>query len=282
MIDWNYEGPVLITNGDIDLINNKSKKFEEQMSNYYPLTDTEQFRLDHGKIYSKFFDRMGKLHTNVCYDREKNLIATGSGVLRNINNNKIWYICDLKIDKKYRGRHIPFHMFMNSLHLAKLSNKAYGITMNNSNDKNNKVVKLAKKIKSPIGGFAIAGTLLIYSLNSKDMLIAKPIIESIKGPIFFVNLRNIKDIILKSTNKPMNLCHVNLLKNAGNCKYYKDQVTYQIDVEYTYMFCFHKDDIINKKLNASNINTNITATIIHHNLDDLTPDNYDFIQTSEI
>ncbi len=277
---YNIDKPILITKNKIANYNDKLKKFEKKMSNFYKLNEKEYFRLDHGLIYSKFFDRMGKLYMNICFNNKKEIIATGSGILRNINNEKIWYICDLKIDKQYRGKWIPFKMLMNSLHLSKYSKKAYGITMN---EPSNKVLKLAKNIKTSFGQFQSAGNLLIYLVDSKIMHIANEIISKHKGPLFYISLRGIKDIILKSTDKPIELYHVNLFKNRNNAQYENYQIYHDIidNGISKYMFCFHENDPINDILKNNNITTDITANILQHNMD-LKPTEWDFIQTSEI
>jgi hypothetical protein len=277
------DGPILINKKEIKKYNTKLKKFEAKMSNYYPLNGQEEFKIDHGTIYSKFFDRMGDLCLNICLDKSNNIIATGAGILRNINKQKVWYLCDLKIDKIYRGQWIPFKMLINSLFLVNLSNKAYGISMNDST-KNNKIVRLTDRIKTPVGGFNYAGNLLIYSVDSTVMITAKIIIEANKGKIFYVSLKGTKDLLLKSNNKAMDLYHVNLLKNVNNINYLKHEVSFDHGnkTQKVFMFCFHEKDPIIKILTANNIKTDITASIIHHNMDELTPIDWDFVQTSEI
>ena len=48
------------------------------------------------------------------------------------------------------------------------------------------------------------------------------------------------------------------------------------------MFCLHEKDPLVALLSDVGVFTDTTATIIQFNMDELTPENYDFIQTSEI
>lgn len=272
----NINGPYSIDDEYMmELYHDKIKKFEKKMQHKYPLGN-DYFTINHGKDYYKFFNRIGELNMQICTDNDNNVIATGSGVLQNVNNSKVWYICDLKVDKKYRGNHISTKMLINTIVPSILkSNKCYGISMNNKINKNN-IVNLARKIN--ILNFTTAGSIYIYSLNYDEMKLAQPIIEKYFGSINYISLLGIKDLVLESTNKPLKLLHVN--HNTHNTyNNIKNKKIIKPAKDYTHMFCCHETNPMIRQLKKINITTDITASIIHHNMD-----NYDwnFIQTSEI
>lgn len=272
---------------DICLINKKNnnyikyhdslKKFEHKMSNWYDLGN-DKFRIDHGTNYYKFFERMGNVYIQAAI-KNNEIIGTGAGVLRNIRGNKIFYLCDCKIDKNFRNKWLPFRMLLKSNKLANITNKCYCISMNKGNGCDNKIVRLLKRVKWLID-FKYAGNMLIYSVNGKQLKHIRSLIEKHKGLCYFVSLKGVKDLILKSTNKPMELYHINYVKNIDFNN--TNNISYDIYDDATYMFCFHEKDNINKILEKNGITTDVTASIVQHGLDKLKPDEWDFIQTSEI
>lgn len=264
---------VELNNNNKSELNSKLKKFEEKLSHDYPL-GYDYFKITHGENYYAFFERLGVIHMNLLIDNNE-IVGSGSGILRNIKykNDKIlptFYLCDLKIDPKYRGKHIPFQMLLSAKQKLNISNRIYGITMNKNDNKENKVVKLSKKI--PLLNFKSGGKLMIYSIDYDTLLKIKPIIEHHRGNISFLSLLNIKDLILKSTGSPLPLLHIQWQSNDIN------NIIEPIP-GYTYMFCCHIDDPLYIDLINHNIITNTTAEIIHHNMDDV---DWKFILTSDI
>lgn len=109
----------------------KLKEFESKF--YYPFNDKEQFRIEHGKNgdYWAFFKKLGKPYFFMATCKEDRVVskiinnqsvtikqkageiaAVGCSVLRRIKNKEgkfknVWYICDLKVNEKYQGEHLP-------------------------------------------------------------------------------------------------------------------------------------------------------------------------------
>jgi len=280
------------------LYHDKLLEFEHKLSNFYPLGD-DFFKIDHGKNYFAFFERMGELNMQVYFDNASNIIASGAGVLKNIRTNfnnsdtniKAWYICDLKVDPKFRQNRFPIKMLLKTFLLSYIkSNKCYAITMNQSSfDKNNvyatnKIVRLANRIKIVNFAFKFSGLLYIYSVDYDKMKTLHDVIKEKRGSISYLSLYGIKDLILQSTNKPLNILHVqyNTLKNNNNTKKEKnlDSYTYLKPQKYcTHMFCCHENDELKTILDKLNIHTNVTASILQHGLNNC---DWKFVQTSEI
>ena len=275
--------------------NNELKDFESRLRQDYPLGN-DSFRISHGPDYYAFFKRLGKVYMKGSF-KDGELIGVGCGVLRKIKCNRekwdtawdtvwdtVWYMCDLKVTKKYRRRHIILKMLIQSMNKLSLSNKVYGISMNNNTD--NITLKLAKRI--PFLNFKEGPQLMIYSLNYDKLIIALPIVKKYRGNISFLSLNGIKDLILKSTGEPMKLLHLQWTNDSendsenytgkGKDKTNTDNIN-DLKKDYTYMFCCPKNDPMYKELKKVNIETEISATIIHYNMDDC---DWKFIMTSEI
>lgn len=275
---YQYHIKLLISDKELFQYHNKIKIFEKKMSQWYPLNSTECFKIDHGNNYYKFFKRMGKIYASIVLNKNDEIIGTFIGILRYINNTKIWYLCDLKIDQKYRGNWIPYKILKKNFLLKSITNKFYAITMSN---KENKVIKISKKMANIFGINIKIEKLKIYMVSSQEMKNIRNILELIKGKLYFTNINKYKSLIIKSTTLPLKLYHVNFKKNNNNQKELESIETKEnIDEDYLYMFCFHCEDQINNILESNNIKTNIFANVIH-NIDFKVTD-WDFIQTSEI
>jgi hypothetical protein len=251
----------------------KIVNFENKLSNWYPIGN-DYFKIDHGNNYYSFFERLGNMNMVVAVDKDK-VVGTGCGILRNIQlntnytkNDLVWYICDLKIDPKYRGKHIPLKMLTNSFNKIIYSNKIYAITMDNKN-KDNKILRLAKNI--PIVKFKNAGKLMIYSVDYETLNKIIHILNKHRGPISYLSLNGTKDLTLKSNNEHLPILHL----QWGNSK---TNILYPI-VGYTYMFCCPRNDPMYYELKNNYVKTNITATIIQHSMDNT---DWKFILTSDI
>lgn len=268
-----YQYVIVDTHGSLARIyHNKIKEFEKKMQTWYPLGN-DQFKISHGNNYYTFFNRIGDPQMIVVTDNQ-NIIATGCAVLRkNPNDQWTWYLCDLKVNKSYRNQWIPYKILKNAYHLSNITNKAYGITMNDSSG-SNKVVSLINKI--PLVKFKVAGILYIYQVNANTMRSVQPLLEQYYLTVSYVSILGIKDLILESTGEPLKLLHVNY-DIYGRSKY--GNYTTTIIDNYEYMFCLFQNHPIKKILDNNNIVTNITATIIQSNMDDY---QWDFIQTHEI
>lgn len=101
----------------------KLQAFENEFT--YPLGDAH-FHIVHGAQgdYFSFFERLGKPEF-LLLEHNHNVIGAVCLVLRNINGKNVWYACDFKIAKAYRGQKlfrkwmrrffVPFYMKSQSL-----------------------------------------------------------------------------------------------------------------------------------------------------------------------
>lgn len=80
----------------------KLKNFEKEFT--YPLGE-KSFYISHGEQsdYFSFFEKLGTPEFLIL-ESGNDLIGVVCLVLRSINGKKIWYVCDFKITKAYRGQ----------------------------------------------------------------------------------------------------------------------------------------------------------------------------------
>jgi len=260
------------------------KTFEKKIDLHY-VFNNQEYSIRHGEInnYFKFFERIiGEYYMYGYFDND-NLVATGCGILRSINDEKIWYFCDLKVLLEHRKTYIPLKLITANLSLARYSIKGYGVNLNQN--KNNNILNLAHYMSKfisdylPIPMAKSAGNLNIYKIKSSIMHQMLPIIQFHKGAVLFISLSGIKDFIIN--DQPILIYHLILMKNINNCKDNLSLSIKELDPNAEYMFCFHEDDKIIIELDQI-YKTEIKANIIECNMSNLKPEDWDFIQSSEI
>lgn len=237
----------------------------------YPYGD-DFFKLDHGKHYFAFFERLGEPIFHIALI-ENRVIACASGVLRKINIEgktlKAWYLCDLKVDPDFRGQKITTKLFTKNLARNYLKcSRGYAISMNPASGKN-AVVKLLQKLPLPLINYA--GKLNFYSFDEIQAKNIHPKLEEKLGKVSYLSLEGKKDLIMKSTNSRLPLFHIQhgAMAETGLEK---------PSEKGTYMICaFDKSDL--DIFMQNNFEVSATASIISHRMD---IKNWDFILTSDI
>jgi hypothetical protein len=163
------------------------KQFESTFS--YPFSDTEQFRIEHGKNgdYFAFFKQLGKPYYFVATCKKDKTItkqvnnksvvinqqageiaAVACSILRTVktvqgNLKNAWYICDLKVNPKYQGEHLPLIITQKVAAKRFLQcPRGFGICMNPPNAQP-KAATIFKK-HGPVPGLTTQ-TLNLYTLT---------------------------------------------------------------------------------------------------------------------
>lgn len=247
----------------------KLKKFEKEFT--YPLGD-ETFTISHGNdgSYFDFFKKLGKVFYFVIEDKDRivgdDIVGVGCAILRSINGEKIWYLCDFKILKEYRGKGLLSKLaFRYFFPLYFYSRKMIAVNM--SVPKNNSLVRNIFNIFSL---FKVeCSHSYFYEFTSEKI---KTIKENkyIKNNFVAITNDGQKDIIVR--NKPVKLTH--LIK-----KEYAEQnfsgLCFSVDnlnEDHSLMFCTIQENIkveIEKNLNISPsyeisfINYGINKTNLH-------------------
>ena len=268
--------------------NKKLKDFERAMAQWYPL-GIDSFKIDHGPDYCLFFRRLGGERFVVSQKNNK-IVGTLCAIERRImmgkNSQKgFWYLCDLKVDPRYRRQGIASDMLLKMSKIIRTTDGIYAISMNNG--KKNTLFYLLEKMSKNFYNTKMSKDfyntidLFIYSLDFKTMIRILPIIHKYRGDIWFVNMQKLKDLRLKSTNSSMKLLH---MQWENNCLYDLEANTKTPKISYpqenfTHMFCCPKNDPLHKALTLHGIETSIGATILSHNMKGY---DWSFIQTCDI
>ncbi len=235
----NYE----IVQLDLDEIDHfmeqKLKNFEQQFT--YPFDNKCNFRIKHGcknGDYFKFFKDMGECVCYVAFNnknqdvndelklkektqsfKKKEIAAVACGVLRKIPQKnkkpiKVWYICDFKVSKKFRGEKLSLKLFNKAIldgHIFK-SMKGYGICMDPSDKSEPTMIKIWRKnsFLNPK-----MSKINIYNFSYEQINNFKSKLESIlcHKPIAFKSMKRIKDFEIfnidnQKTPRIWNLLHI--------------------------------------------------------------------------
>lgn len=239
---------------------------------HYPL-GTDTFKIVHGENYFSFFERIGKLYYS-GFQKNDVIIAASAAVRRFLNTKYCWYLCDLKINSAYQGRFITAKLLRKWILSHNDDNqRAYAISMNNANNQSAPIIDILQKSKRKL--FKKGPILNIYSLDFCSLKKISETIEASNGPIRYISLQGIKDIILQSNGQRMNLIHLDFPPYRNNAV----NNVKPLDPNAVYMFCAIRGSLIHKLLQQEKIRVNATATIIHFGMDDW---DWSFIKTYEI
>ena len=241
--------------------NNALLEFEKLFE--YPFGE-DFFVIDHGLDYFKFFDNLGDPHFFIA-EEDGQIIGISVSVLQELLVNKIgkvWYLCDLKIHPKYRGRFIVQKILKYAFFkYFEVSKKVYGVIMNGSN---NRVLKFNQKL--PYLNLKFQTTVEFYLLdNSKDE--SKNFIKN--NEYQFLSYRGIKDLILKSSNNRLDFVHYTL-------KVQKEKPLTNNQTKF--MFCCEKNSELSKYFKNIDLLPSSDATVVAN----FELDSWDFIKSSDI
>ena len=241
----------------------------------YPLGE-DRFELDHGADYFAFFRRLGSLSYFVAMDGDV-VVAVVAAIMREVPRGpglpgeKVWYLCDLKVRPDYRGRRVPWRMFLHGFpRKYPQCRRGYGISMNPSGGVENPVVRLAKRFG--LAPISVAAILHLYSLDADAMAAFAPALERAVGPLSYLSHRGRKDIVLHSTGKPLPLLHVQF----GPCA--EAEVACP-QPDHVHMFCLPQDDPLEADLSAAGHQPDTTMSVLHHRMRDW---DWRFVLTSDI
>lgn len=239
----------------------------------YPLGN-DFFKISHGANYLSFFERLGDVYYYGWFENRK-VVAVAAGILRNLVidgvHKRAWYLCDLKVHPGHRGRHIPLRLLSRAFPLNYLRcPRGYAISMNPTDGVRNRTTNLLARFRWL--RFRPNEKLLIWSLDRLGIERAIPIIQKHRGQASFLSLSGIKDIVLRSTDKPMPLLHVQFgpMGSKG---------TLETKEGVTYMFCSPELDSLSSDIQTAGLKPSASATIISHRMKTI---DWNWVLTSEI
>lgn len=198
-----------------------SKELQEFEASFeYPL-GCEKFKIVHGALpgqdYFSFFEQMGKVHYFLAKDGEK-IIGAGCAILRNGEEGKYWYLCDLKVLKEYRNVGVMEKMYKRYMFKCMLKSRKM-VTVNMGSG----VVRksgLLKKTQKLLFMFNLKVDVLNFHTWKK---------KNVPSNLMFITTNNgKKDLIIG--NSAMNLYHASEHSMAGFTQCNLDNIPEDADV----------------------------------------------------
>ncbi len=230
----------------------------------YPLGN-DRFAIDHGVDYFAFFRRLGELSYFVALDGQR-VAAVCAAVLRRIPPSAgkppepCWYVCDLKVHPDYRRHHIPWQMFCHGFpRKYPQCPRGYAISMNPGDGSPNPVVRLATHFH--LAPVSVGSLLAIYSLAAAPMRSIEDILRRARGPLAYLSLAGVKDIVLSSTRRPMPLLHLQHGLTASSSVAPGSAID-----DHVHMFCLPANDPLQCQLAGLGIHASASASVIHHRM----------------
>ncbi|MCB9598110.1 MAG: hypothetical protein H6719_35680 [Sandaracinaceae bacterium] len=241
----------------------------------YPYGE-DRFRLDHGADYYAFFDRLGEVSAHAFVEGDE-ILGMGIAILRDVpfiageRPRKAWYLCGAKVHPDHRGQGLSFRAATSRFlsHYVRCG-RAYGITMNPGDGRENGVVRHARRYR--LASLHVAGVLGLFSLDEDAMRRLEDIVVQHRGPVSYLSLEGKKDLIMQSTQARLPLLHVQF----GACATRGEAAPRP---GHTHMFCALLEDPLVRAMAAEGVEPSATATIVAHRM---TKCDWKFVLTSDI
>lgn len=247
------------------------KLFEQKMSQKYPLGN-DSFSIDHGEDYFAFFKRLGEVQYMIIQNSSELIVGTACSILRtyptpNQDNKQgesiaFWYLCDLKIDKDHRGKKLTSKLFMQML--SKFMSKSYHGYLISMDPASKQIVHIMNGIEKFLPNKLCTKTLWIYSVTVNTMIKIESYFVNAFNHISYLSLIGMKDLILTSTNKPIQLYH---LQHGTFAATNNTKQLLELPDNATIMFCFPDNSPLQTIVQEFDIKTDISATIISLSMD---------------
>lgn len=206
----------------------KLQAMEQEFS--YPLGE-QSFFIKHGfgnqkYDYFSYFEQLGTPYFFVI-EKENRVIGSICFILREVEQRKVWYICDLKIIKEEQSKRILFMMYnVLKTQLASITTSYYFVNM--SPVKNNGMFKIASQVLS---GFNMdIQPLYIYEVKSDNELLSGKTLAHNHGK---------KDIVING--RSTHLYHVVDDAVAGRTVDILSKDKKEIEEDATVMFCSYSE-----------------------------------------
>ena len=233
-----------------------SRLLEGEKHTSYPFGD-DRFYISHGDDYFKFFRRLGTPYWAVTIDSQKKILSQLCAILRKVplasgKLQKSWYLCDLKKDRHHRSANTLSALFRTVFCLIWKCQRGYAISMNRDDGLNPLNLVIKKAVFLPRLSSA---QLMIFSCSYEQLLTIRPIIEKYRGPVSYLNLAGVKDIILQKGGK-LSLLHLQF----GPMKSRTNTLPSPLP-HFTYMWCSPASDPLSIALIKANCIPSATATI---------------------
>lgn len=246
----------------------------------YPLGD-DRFEIDHGADYPAFLRRLGDVRYFAALDGER-VAALAAGVVRTLPGprgpTRAWYAADLKVHPDFRGRRLPWALLLHAFprHYWRCP-RGYGITMDPP-DRPNPVTRLLSRFWL-VPNAAVA-SLRFWSLDADAARDATPSIVRHRGPLAWLSLAGVKDLVLQSTGRPMPLLHAQFGPCAARSGDARPGALSDAPVPgAVHMLCAPDGDALAEALVAAGHAPSASATVVAHRMAGW---GWSFVLTSDI
>lgn len=240
----------------------------------YPFGADDRFYISHGHDYFRFFLRLGTPYWAALLDAHHKICGQLCAIMRKVPTaagkwKNAWYLCDLKKGKHAKHTHTLSRLFRTLFwRLIWKCQRGYAVSMNLPSSVNLLEVLVKKQVFLP---FISTSPLTLFSCSYEELKQLLPLLEAHRGPIGYLNLEGIKDIVLQKQGKrPFIHLQFGPLKAASNCTPLPG---------YTYMWCSPTHDPLTQALLEAGYAPTATATIFSFRMKQ---NPWSWILTSEI
>lgn len=247
----NYPG-LRITDKNLSQWQSSLKEFEKSFS--YPLGD-DSFIISHGENYLAFFERMGKAAVYACRNGDQ-IISVGAGVIH--KRYGCWYLCDMKVHPDFRGMKLTQKMFRRNFFFNYLkSQRGFAITMESSDGKKNPIMKIMESL--PWTPLKQGPRLVFFYEDAEKTSEALKVLKVIRPDAHFSSLAGIKDLVMKSTGKPLPVLHLEWGVQRKN-----EAIISLPQKDNLHMWCLPENHELVSVLSQKGIHVKASALIFHH------------------
>lgn len=168
---------------------------------WYPLGD-DRFRIDHGRRYTAFFERLGDVRVHLALDAG-NVVGVLVAVLRRspFDGRDLWYLADLK--SRGEGAAVTAALWRAFRSRAETT-RGFAVSMDPARGPNRLVQMAVRRLEPRPAALA---QLVFHFLDADGADRAVRELAPLLGAVSFLDLGGAKDLRLESTGRPWPLVH---------------------------------------------------------------------------
>ncbi|MBI1382147.1 MAG: hypothetical protein GC161_13810 [Planctomycetaceae bacterium] len=168
---------------------------------WYPL-GADRFRIDHGRRYTAFFERLGEVHVHLALEAET-VVGVLVAVLRRspFDGRDLWYLADLK--SRGEGASVTASLW-GAFRDRAGAGRGFAVSMDPASGTNRLVHMAVRRLRPRPAALA---RLQFHFLDAEGAERAVRELEPLLGAVSFVDLSGAKDLRLESTGRPWPLLH---------------------------------------------------------------------------
>ncbi|AIT09402.1 hypothetical protein LO80_05100 [Candidatus Francisella endociliophora] len=196
----------------IKVTSKNRSELSSQLSNLkkqivYPLGKST-FTIEHGNDYFAYYENMGKMHY-WCVVKNGEVIGSACGIVKSLElGGRAWYLCDLKVDKNYRGQGIARKLFRKIYLYMFIRYRIFRVYAISMNDPLNEGEGCKKLIYISNNFLKEKGNLEFFLLTKEQYVFYKQYLDEYS----LTHTRGIKDIVFDRSSSGAEIYHLNRQK----------------------------------------------------------------------